>query len=72
MKRKFHVRCEPGEKMEIISKSYLLVFRGSKEKPLWKCINGKCYAFGEDGKMYCDCATLDGYIVDGNGSRLKI
>lgn len=29
--------------------------RGSKEKALWKCINGKCYAFGEDGKMYCDC-----------------
>ncbi len=26
MKRKFHVRCEAGEKMEIISKSYLLLF----------------------------------------------
>ena len=25
MKRKFHVRCEAGEKMEIISKSYLLL-----------------------------------------------
>lgn len=28
MKRKFHVRCEVGEKSEIISKSYLSLFNG--------------------------------------------
>ena len=29
MKRKFHVRCEAGEKMEMISKFYLLLFNES-------------------------------------------
>ncbi|NOW07498.1 hypothetical protein [Clostridium beijerinckii] len=40
--------------MEIISKSYLLVFRGVKNKPLWKWIDSACYAFDEEGSMYCD------------------
>ena len=41
--------------------------RGNKDKPLWKWINGKCYAFEEDGRMYCDCITPDGWRVDKNG-----
>lgn len=40
---------------------------GSKEKPLWKWINGKCYAFDQEGRMYCNCVTTDGYKVDENG-----
>lgn len=47
------------------------MLRGSKEKPLWKWINGKCYAFAEDGKMYCDCVSLDGYVVDENGAWIS-
>jgi len=42
--------------------------RGSKDKHLWKWINGKCYAFGEDGKMYFDCVTPDNYRVDRSGA----
>ncbi|WP_160686257.1 N-acetylmuramoyl-L-alanine amidase [Clostridium sp. C2-6-12] len=45
--------------------------RGSKDKPLWKWIDGGCYAFGEDGKMYCDCVIPDGYRVDGSGAWIK-
>ena len=71
MKRKFHVRCGAGEKMEIISKSYLLLFRGSKDKVLWKWIDDGSYAFDERGRMYCDCVTTDGYTVDRNGHWVK-
>lgn len=45
--------------------------RGSKGKPLWRWINGKCYAFDEDGKMYCNCITSDGWKVDYNGVWIK-
>ncbi|OOP72124.1 N-acetylmuramoyl-L-alanine amidase [Clostridium beijerinckii] len=45
--------------------------RGTKDKPLWKWINGKCYAFGEDGKMYSNCVTPDGFKVDGCGAWIK-
>ncbi|MCI1580610.1 MAG: N-acetylmuramoyl-L-alanine amidase [Clostridium beijerinckii] len=45
--------------------------RGSNDKVLWKWINGKCYAFGENGKMYCDCVTTDGYKVDANGACIR-
>jgi N-acetylmuramoyl-L-alanine amidase len=41
--------------------------RGSKEKALWKWIDGKCYAFGENGKMYCDCVTPYGGKVNADG-----
>ncbi|WP_347460366.1 hypothetical protein [Clostridium beijerinckii] len=27
-----------------------MMVRGNKEKPLWKCINGKFYAFDEHGR----------------------
>jgi anti-repressor protein len=33
MKRKFHVRCEAGEKVEITSKSYLLLLVSKSELP---------------------------------------
>ncbi|AYK27057.1 N-acetylmuramoyl-L-alanine amidase [Clostridium beijerinckii NRRL B-598] len=42
--------------------------RGSKDKILWLWIDSACYAFGEDGKMYCDCVTPDGWKVDGSGA----
>lgn len=47
------------------------MLRGSKEKPLWKWINGKCYAFDEHGKMYCDCVTKDGFRVNKDGAWYK-
>ncbi len=45
--------------------------RGSKEKPLWKWINEKCYAFDEGGRMYCDCVTPDVFSVDKTGNWIK-
>lgn len=45
--------------------------RGSKDTPLWKWIDGGCYAFDEYGKMYCNCITPDGYRVDKNGAWIK-
>ncbi len=45
--------------------------RGSKDKPLWKWINGKCYAFDEAGKMCCNCVTPDNYRVDGSGAWIE-
>lgn len=47
------------------------MIKGSREKPLWKCIDSGCYAFREDGKMYCDCVTSDGYVVDESGALIK-
>lgn len=37
---------------------------GSKDKPLWKWIDDACYSFDEEGRMYCNCTTPDGYKVD--------
>lgn len=45
--------------------------RGSKDKPLWKWIDSGCYAFDENGKMYCDCVTPDRYSVDDNGAWIS-
>jgi len=45
--------------------------RGSKDKPLWLWIDGECYAFNEHGKMYCNCVTIDGYMVDMDGTWQK-
>lgn len=47
------------------------MIRGTKDKPLWKWINGKCYAFDYEGKVYCDCVTPDGYRVDKSGFWIK-
>lgn len=48
------------------------MIRGSEDKPLWLWIDNACYAFDEHGKMYCDCITQDGYVVDGSGAWLNI
>lgn len=48
-----------------------MMVRGSKDKPLWKWIDGKCYAFGQDGKIYRDCITSDNYRVDGSGAWIS-
>ncbi|WP_283624686.1 N-acetylmuramoyl-L-alanine amidase [Clostridium butyricum] len=40
---------------------------GSKDKPLWKWIDDGCYAFDEDGRMYCNCVTPDVWRVDESG-----
>lgn len=45
--------------------------RGSAGKVLWLWIHGGCYAFGEDGKMYRDCVTPDGWCVDKSGDWVK-
>lgn len=45
--------------------------RGSDGKVLWLWIDGDCYAFGQDGKMYCDCVTPDGFVVDESGAWSK-
>lgn len=44
------------------------MIRGIKDKPLWKLFDGACYAFGEDGQMYCNCITPDGWRVDISGA----
>lgn len=44
---------------------------GTKDKPLWLWIDGFCYAFDEEGKMYYDCITSDGFEVDKNGAWIK-
>ncbi|WP_343217244.1 hypothetical protein [Clostridium sp. YIM B02500] len=44
--------------------------RGTKDKPLWKWIDD-WYAFGEDGKMYSDCVTPDGYSINSSGDWIK-
>lgn len=41
---------------------------GQKDKPLWKWIDGGCYAFDEEGRVYCNCITPDGWRVDESGS----
>ena len=33
----------------------------------WAWIDGYCYCFGADGRMYADCQTPDGYEVDADG-----
>lgn len=45
--------------------------RGSKDRPLWKWIDNDCYAFCEDGRMYCNCVTPDWYVVDRSGFWIK-
>jgi len=59
MKRKFHVRCEAGEKMEIVSKSYLLLlvaiygtkFFGSNKKSCPECLRNKTHCFHSGAVM---------------------
>ena len=45
--------------------------RSCEGKVLWLCLDGDCYAFGEKGRMYCDCVTPDGYVVDGSGAWIR-
>ena len=47
------------------------MLRGSKDKPLWKWIDGGYYAFDELWRMYCDCVTSDGWRVDGSGVWIR-
>jgi len=47
------------------------MLRGSKDRPLWKWIDGDCYCFNEHGRMYCDCVTADGFVVNGSGAWVK-
>lgn len=44
---------------------------GNKEKPVWLWIDGFCYGFNEEGKMYYDCITPDGFEVDKSGAWVK-
>ena len=44
------------------------MIRGSKNKRLWKWIDSGCYAFNENGQMYCDCVTPGGWKVDESGA----
>ncbi|WP_238918516.1 N-acetylmuramoyl-L-alanine amidase [Clostridium sp. YIM B02555] len=43
---------------------------GVKDKPRWMHINGSDYAFNEEGQLYVDCTTPDGYKVDKNGAYI--
>lgn len=45
--------------------------KGTKEKPAWLWIDGFCYAFDEEGKMYFDCITPDGFEVDKGGAWVR-
>lgn len=42
---------------------------GEKDKPLWLLINGSYYGFNEEGQLYVNCTTPDGYKVNENGVR---
>lgn len=48
------------------------MFRGTKDKPFWKWIDSNCYAFDENGRMYCDCVTPDGWKINDNGEWIGI
>ena len=43
---------------------------GEKDKPKWININGSYYGFNEEGQLYVNCKTPDGYEVDKNGVRI--
>lgn len=43
--------------------------RGEKDKPFWLLINRSYYGFNEDGQLYVNCTTPDGYKVNENGIR---
>ncbi len=45
--------------------------RGSKDKPFWIWIDSACYDFNEQGVMYCNCVTPDGYAVDKSGAWVR-
>ena len=45
--------------------------KGEKNKPLWITINGLDYGFNEDGQLYVNCTTPDGYKVNKDGVRSK-
>lgn len=44
--------------------------RGEKDKPLWLLINGSYYGFNEDGQLYVNCTTPDGYEVNEDGVQV--
>jgi N-acetylmuramoyl-L-alanine amidase len=44
---------------------------GEKDKPLWILINGSYYAFNEEGHLYVNCTTPDGYKVNESGIASK-
>jgi N-acetylmuramoyl-L-alanine amidase len=48
-----------------------MMVRGTKDKPFWKWIDGKCYAFDEEVKIYCNCVTAEGWYVDRSGACVK-
>lgn len=43
--------------------------QGEKGKPRWLSINGSYYGFDEEGRLYINCTTPDGYKVNENGVR---
>lgn len=43
----------------------------SDNNPLWKWINGGYYAFDEEGRMYTNCVTSDGWRVDESGMWIE-
>jgi N-acetylmuramoyl-L-alanine amidase len=43
--------------------------KGEKNKPLWFSINGEYYGFNEEGQLYVNCITPDGYKVNEKGIR---
>lgn len=49
---------------------YLLKADGSMACREWQLVDGKWYCFDENGGMYADTMTPDGYVVDGNGAWL--
>jgi len=62
---------DEGDKAWYYLDSDFKMIRGSNDKPLWKWIDSGCHAFDEEGRMYCDCVTPDGFRVDKSGSWIK-
>lgn len=44
---------------------------GSYTKSGWHTIDGKSYYFGDDGYMFHDCVTPDGYSVGADGAWIE-
>lgn len=49
-------------------KWYYLKADCSMAKSQWLWINDECYYFDQNGALYVDCTTPDGYIVDKDGA----
>ncbi|MFW2487450.1 N-acetylmuramoyl-L-alanine amidase [Clostridium chromiireducens] len=58
---------DPSNSYKYYLDSNCMRVNGEKDKPKWVNINGSYYGFNEEGQLYVDCKTPDGYNVNENG-----